>query len=152
MKYKYAVSRDMFLCYDKHNEVVAYLHELPLNITSLRIYLNKAVIQATYAWPVLPKGSQLVFCSSEDIIHPTVVEKHVQTMVYTFEVFLQKKQKTIRAYWEYENMQIPLNIQKSDKMKKDLMAGLSVKNRKLTIWKKDILRSFMQRVRRLLNK
>ena len=150
MKYKYAVSGDMFLCYDRNKEVAAYLHEIPLNIDRLRIQRNKIVIQAAFAWPVLPEDSQVFFCISEDTIKPVAVANDEDSMVYTYEVPVEVKKQNLHAFLEYKHIRRQLNIQLSEKLRKDLLVGVSVKGRKLSIWKKDILHGFRWRIKRLL--
>ncbi len=150
MKYKYAVSGDMFLCYDRNKEVAAYLHEIPLKINRLSIQRNNVVIRATFAWPDLPENSQLYFCTSEDTIKPIAVGNDEKKMVYTYEVPVEVKKQNLHAFLEYKHIRRQLNIQLSEKLRKDLLVGVSVKGRKLSIWKKDILHGFRWRIKRLL--
>ena len=152
MKYKYAVSGDMFLCYDRNKEVAAYLHEIPLKINRLSIQRNNVVIRATFAWPDLPENSQLYFCTSEDTIKPIAVGNDEKKMVYTYEVPVCKKKRNLHVYLEYMHIRRPLDIRLSDNLRKDLFVGVSVKDRKLIIWKKDIIHAFRWRFKRLLKR
>lgn len=146
MNYRYAVWRNTFLCYDQKGEVRAYLHELPLEILSIKQRGKKVIFTGRYMWPGIPPEMTVFLRASGKKIYPETVKKDKAGTLFTYTWNITEKPVKFRAFLEYSYMTAVIPVRLSKTVKKNIRTGVSISEDRLVLWSRSLLKSLKNHI------
>ncbi len=138
MKLEYAVWGNMFVCYNENKEVLSYLHEIPLEILSVRAKNNNLVIKAHYQWQSFPEGMCLYLLAPWKKVLPQTIKSSSSGSIMTYVCPITEQRLVIRAVLEYKYIKTDIQIQASNRIKTGRHALASCEGKNLVVSKKQL--------------